>query len=64
MEVEIEKQSGTNGTQQRKQDNEQQASYAKEYVAKVEAGLQKICEGILALMDKNLIPLAARIAGA
>ena len=36
----------------------------KEFVAKVEAELQKICEGILALMDKNLIPSARRIAGA
>ena len=27
-------------------------------------GLQKICDGILALMDKNLIPSARRIAGA
>ena len=49
----------TNCTQQRKQDNEQQASYAKEYVAKVEAEFQKICDGILALMDKNFIPSAA-----
>ena len=53
-----------NCTQQRKEDKEQQASYAKEYVAKVEAELQKICDGILALMDKNLIPSASRIAGA
>ena len=36
----------------------------KEYVAKVEAELQKICEGILAFMDKNLIPSARRITGA
>ena len=50
-------------TTNRKQDNEQQASYAKEYVAKVEAGFQKICDDILALMDKNLIPSARRIAG-
>merc|ERR1712012_78185 len=39
--------------------NEQQASYAREYVAKVEGELQKICDGILALMDKNLIPSAS-----
>ena len=51
-------------TQQRKQDNEQHASYAKEYVAKVEAGPQKICDDIFALMDKNLIPSARRITGA
>ena len=54
----------TNCTQQRKQDNEQQASYAKDYFAKVEAELQKIYDGILALMDKNLIPSARRTAGA
>ena len=35
-----------------------------EHVAKVEAELQKICEGILALMDRNFIPSARRIAGA
>eukprot|EP00450_Noctiluca_scintillans_P040450 CAMPEP_0194480108 /NCGR_PEP_ID=MMETSP0253-20130528/3024_1 /TAXON_ID=2966 /ORGANISM="Noctiluca scintillans" /LENGTH=140 /DNA_ID=CAMNT_0039319441 /DNA_START=62 /DNA_END=480 /DNA_ORIENTATION=+ len=39
--------------------NEHQASYAREYVVKVEAELQKICGGILALMDKNLIPTAS-----
>ena len=50
--------------QQRKHDNEQNASYAKEHVAKVGAGLQKIYDGILALMDKNLIPSARRITGA
>ena len=30
--------------------------HAREYVAKVEGELQKIRDGILALMDKNLIP--------
>ena len=55
---------GTICTQQRKQDNKQHASYAKEYVAKVEADIQKIYEGILVLMDKNLIPSARRTAGA
>ena len=35
---------------------EQLASYAREYVAKVEGELQKIRDGILALMDKELIP--------
>ena len=45
---------GTKCTPQRKQGNEQQASYTREYVAKVEAELQKICDGILALMDKHL----------
>ena len=39
--------------------NEQQASHAREDVAKVEAELQKICDGILVLMDKNLIPSAS-----
>ena len=37
---------------------EQLASHAREYVAKVEGELQKIRDGILALMDKNLIRLA------
>ena len=37
---------------------EQLASYAREYVAKVEGELQKIREGVLALTDKNLIQLA------
>ena len=36
-------------------DKEQQAAYAREYAASVEAELQKICDGILALMDENLI---------
>ena len=35
---------------------EQLVSHAKEYVAKVEGELQKIRDGILALMDKELIP--------
>merc|ERR1712206_36821 len=33
--------------------------YAKEYCAKVEAELQKICDTILGLLDKNLIPKAS-----
>ena len=37
---------------------EQLASHAREYVAKVEGELQKIRDGILALMDENLIRLA------
>ena len=37
---------------------EQLASHAREYVAKVEGELQKVRDGILALMDKNLIRLA------
>ena len=36
---------------------EELASYAREYVAKVENELQKIREGVLALTDKKLIPL-------
>merc|ERR1711977_739243 len=36
--------------------NEEQAKYAKEYCAKVEAELQKICDTILGLLDNNLLP--------
>merc|ERR1712226_1402667 len=39
--------------------NEDQAKHAKEYCAKVEAELQKICDTILGLLDKNLIPKAS-----
>merc|ERR1711933_81159 len=35
--------------------NEDNAKYAKEYCAKVEAELQKICDTILGLLDGNLI---------
>merc|ERR550514_656116 len=38
--------------------NEENAKFAKEYCAKVEAELQKICDTILGLLDKNLIPKA------
>merc|ERR1712232_1336538 len=38
--------------------NEEQAKHAKEYCAKVETELQKICDKILALLDGNLIPKA------
>merc|ERR1712014_366763 len=38
--------------------NEDQAKYAREYCGKVEAELQKICGGILDLLDKNLISKA------
>ena len=38
---------------------EQLASYAREYIAKVEGELQKIRDGILALMDKKLVPSAS-----
>merc|ERR1712091_842369 len=36
--------------------NEENAKYAKEYCAKVETELQKICDTILGLLDANLIP--------
>merc|ERR1719335_636873 len=36
--------------------NEMQATWAKEYCAKVEAELEKICNGILDLMSSHLIP--------
>merc|ERR1712003_291788 len=36
--------------------NEENAKYAKEYCGKVEAELDKICNTILELLDKNLIP--------
>merc|ERR1712238_444443 len=38
--------------------NAEQAEFAKEYCAKVEAELQKICDTILALLDGNLIDKA------
>merc|ERR1712099_33661 len=39
--------------------NEEQAKYAKEYCAKVETELQKICDTILGLLTDNLIPKAS-----
>jgi 14-3-3 protein epsilon len=39
--------------------NAENASYAKEYCAKVEAELQKICDTILGLLDNNLITKAS-----
>ena len=36
--------------------NEQQAAYTREYAVRVDAALQKISDGILALIDKVLIP--------
>merc|ERR1719199_2165126 len=39
--------------------NTEQAGYAKEYCAKVEAELQKICDTILGLLDGNLIGKAS-----
>ena len=41
---------------EKSQGEEQLASYAREYIAKVENALQKIREGVLALMDKKLVP--------
>merc|ERR1712185_526378 len=38
--------------------NEENAKHAKEYCAKVETELQKICDTILGLLDANLIPKA------
>merc|ERR1712032_1804753 len=38
--------------------NEEQAKFAKEYCAKVEAELQEICDKILELLEKNLITKA------
>merc|ERR1712190_276538 len=39
--------------------NEEHAGWAKEYCTKVEKELQKICDTILGLLDKNLIPKAS-----
>merc|ERR1711972_10035 len=39
--------------------NEEQTKYAKEYVKKIEAELQKICDTILGLLDGTLIPKAS-----
>merc|ERR1712117_237633 len=39
--------------------NEEQATFAKEYCLKVEAELQKICDTILGLLENNLIPKAS-----
>ena len=47
----------TSVRQKKKSKSEEQlASYAREYIAKVENELQKIREGVLALMDKKLVP--------
>ena len=39
--------------------NESQAKFAREYCTKVESELQKICDTILSLLDKNLIGKAS-----
>ena len=44
------------GQKEKPKSEEQLASYAREYIAKVENELQKIREGVLALMDKKLVP--------
>merc|ERR1711865_1282454 len=38
---------------------DENAKWAKEYVSKVEAELQKICDTILGVLDGNLIPKAS-----
>merc|ERR1712032_1486098 len=38
--------------------NQDNANYAKEYCAKVEAELDKICKSVLVLLDSKLIPSA------
>ena len=43
-------------TKEMSKDNEQRADYTKEHVDKLEADLLEVCDGILALIDKNLIP--------
>ena len=43
---------------EKSQGEEQLASYAREYIAKVENELQKIRDGIFALIDKKLVPSA------
>merc|ERR1712093_964481 len=44
---------------QKTKGNEENAKYAKEYCAKVETELQKICDTILGLLDGNLISKAS-----
>ena len=44
------------GQKKKSKSEEQLVSYAREYIAKVENELQKIREGVLALMDKKLVP--------
>merc|ERR1712232_669012 len=39
--------------------NDEQAKFAQEYCKKVEDELQSICDGVLGLLDKNLIPKAS-----
>jgi len=46
-------------TKEKSKGNDAQAAYAKEYCAKVEGELQKICDTILGLLDNNLISKAS-----
>ena len=39
--------------------NEQQTAHVRECAVKLEANFQKFCDGILALMDENLVPSAS-----
>ena len=41
------------------QKDAQQAAHTREYAVKLKAELQKVCDGILALMDENMIPSAS-----
>merc|ERR1711972_876523 len=43
--------------------NEEQAKYAKEYCSKVEGELQKICDGIIALLTNNLLANGDKLNG-
>ena len=47
-------------TKEKSKGNETQAGYAKEYRMTVEDELQKICDNILKLLDKGLIPKASQ----
>ena len=40
---------------EKSKDDKQQATYAKEHAVKLEAELQKVCDGILALINESLI---------
>merc|ERR1712206_27297 len=45
-------------TKEKSKGNEEQSKFAKEYCAKVEGELQKICDTILGVLDDKLIPKA------
>ena len=44
--------------QEKIEGDEQQAAHVREHAVKLEAELQKVCDGILTLMDDNPIPSA------